>query len=577
MDNEIIGRRAVNAVEDICFADKNHRLEPRIPSFDKDISYDGGIEVYTNARRMKSSFLYKVPVQVKGKVVEKFSENTMNYRKINREDLEVYLRGNGVLFFVVEEHIENRNQNKVFFYPLLPAKIIKILSKNQKTYTLTFKHLPNNDWSLFEYCKFFKENSDKQSQVSNPQFFENYDINSALDRNLSLKMSVIGPLTKEAFFSTFNQIYINENGMDRPINFDIKSLIFREDMKFVHKSTVYLLKKKIIESENTTEVILNNVFHIVIKSKNTNEVDFTVETKASSLREKKITLFFLKELEKSGEINIFKEMILLLETVITNHQVIYDFFSINEEKRINLTIDDETVQKLLYVIKASKEFFKQIDIDGFYSFAFGDIQLLTYVDLEKKVVFPGFSDEVENRKGHFIWYDNEKNNGNPLLISIYYLLFKEMPSDFIVHEDLDSVKVVRSFVKESDFSDERFSEIMNHVVLNTISKYDLSKDIRYLEIANGLGNELKRKNPNSPEIIINSAQIEYRFNEGILTDDTKKSLISFKSAYFDNLFIQLAISILLREDTSAKFFYSQLEKNDQDYFSLYPIFNLTSF
>jgi len=63
VDKNIIEKRAVSAIDNLCDLDSQYRLNSRIPVGDKEISYDGNIEVFKDNTRTKLSFLFKVPVQ----------------------------------------------------------------------------------------------------------------------------------------------------------------------------------------------------------------------------------------------------------------------------------------------------------------------------------------------------------------------------------------------------------------------------------------------------------------------------------------------------------------------------------
>ncbi|WP_156323199.1 hypothetical protein [Exiguobacterium acetylicum] len=583
VDKNIIEKRAVSAIDNLCDLDSQYRLNSRIPVGDKEISYDGNIEVFKDNTRTKLSFLFKVPVQVKGTEVKNFSKDYASFRKLTRKDLKVYLRGNGVLFFLVEQDKYDRRNNKIFCYPLLPIKIIELLELKQETYTLKCTHISDDGESLFNYCIYFKENSDRQAQITNREYFSNFDFKSFIDKKTPIKISVVGQPSINAFFSPFKQLYFSDKGLERPIhNVEIQSISSAEKISFNHQGIVYSLDKKITESKNQTEVIIGNAFHIISKFNEPNKINLSINTNSSSLVDKKYTLLFLKTLiavkeiggkEKKG----YEEIIYYLERVVENHQKIYTFFSLNEDKKINLDSNDQTVTLLLFIIEANDEFFTQLSNSGFYSFPFGDIQLNVSIDIEEKTLYPAFSQKVEDLYGIYIENVSSISSDDPLTTSLYFSLFKELPLDSTIHEDLNSSRVIRSFKKNSDFNNEDIASMINLVVLNCIKKYDISKDVKYLEIAKGLTDELENKHPQEPIFIINSAQIEFRINNGKLTENTIVKLITLKSLHVDKVDVQVAISILLKEDNAARILFSLLKRDEKDSFSNYPIFYLAKF
>lgn len=581
MNNNRIEKRSVAAIERICILDKDGRLEPKIPTSDKDISFDGSIEVHKNDTLTKGSFLYKVPVQVKGTAVKKFSGNTAKFRKLEREDLENYLQENGVLFLYVEVDIHDLDKNKVYCYPLLPVKICEMLEKKQKTYTIECTNVKDNKSDLYEYCAFFKKNSDRQSQVKNPEYFKKFDFIQFVDQNLPLTMSIIGVADENMFFSPFGQVYFNDKGMDRPVsNFKFKNFIIEDVVEFIFNKETRFLNKKTIKSKSSSIINFNNVLYVTINNNTPEQLDLTINIKSSSLLEKKDVLLFLKKLDDNEGISgnfLFEQLIVFLNQVIFDHSIIYDFFSIDEKSTVNLSDDDDSVSRLLTVINESDSVFNQIKAPGFYSLPFGDMNLMICLDVDNKKIIPAFSREVEEKKGVFVSHDVNYDNSdyNPLITSIYFSLFQDFPDNDKVHKDLDTKRIIRSFKKNSNFENEDTAVIINHAILNAIRKYDLCLDKKYLEIAKALCNELRLVYPNNPYYTINCSQIEYRQANGFLTDETTQELVNLKYSHPEDLELHLAISILLKEIHSAKILYSKLDSSTQNNFSKFPIFTLS--
>lgn len=94
MDIEILATSAIKT--SISTADV---LTPFIPEKDKEPSWNGYICIYTNKNKSKEG-LKRVPVQVKGKINNNLTSESINYQ-IEVKDLKNYLEDGGVLFFVV--------------------------------------------------------------------------------------------------------------------------------------------------------------------------------------------------------------------------------------------------------------------------------------------------------------------------------------------------------------------------------------------------------------------------------------------------------------------------------------------
>ncbi|NLM76258.1 MAG: hypothetical protein GX187_09265, partial [Clostridiaceae bacterium] len=139
MDNDKIERIAARKIEEII--DESKILKAFINRGDKGPIWDGNIFVYNGPSNINKNFKGKIPIQIKGKVVKKFSGETRKY-SIRVSDLESYLRDGGVIFFVVE--IKNSSETKIYYASLIPLEIDDLLSnkkEGQKTISTELKAL----------------------------------------------------------------------------------------------------------------------------------------------------------------------------------------------------------------------------------------------------------------------------------------------------------------------------------------------------------------------------------------------------------------------------------------------------
>ena len=122
IDTEII---AVSAVKESIA--KTEVLKPFINDGDKEPSWDGHIYIHENSSKTKKG-LKRVPVQVKG-VTGKRIDCKKKFR-IDRVDLENYLREGGTFLFVV--CVSEDGEDKCIYYSsLLPIKIRRLLKGKQ--------------------------------------------------------------------------------------------------------------------------------------------------------------------------------------------------------------------------------------------------------------------------------------------------------------------------------------------------------------------------------------------------------------------------------------------------------------
>lgn len=148
MSNYMIGKNAVSAVEQAAL--NNGFLMPEIPVGDTYPSWDGEILVYNSEearnQRMKTDLLGRLPVQVKGHHVDKFSVSERS-ETLQVADLINYSNDAGVFYLVVEMlDVNDFFNTKIFYSELLKYDIEEIIKgkEHQQTIVHRVKELPLN-------------------------------------------------------------------------------------------------------------------------------------------------------------------------------------------------------------------------------------------------------------------------------------------------------------------------------------------------------------------------------------------------------------------------------------------------
>ena len=165
-----------------------YHLLDEISTNDKSPSYDGQILIYENRKQNKENLIGSVPVQVKGttKDYRSKSHNQIKYR-VTKEDLEVYYKQGGVLFFIVYIDLKT-SKKKLFYKEFLPVNIGISLrqmefaaskkKKNTKSqgHSFLFKQLEIR--GMEELCKRHMGNREKHSlqllEIARNKKFEEY-------------------------------------------------------------------------------------------------------------------------------------------------------------------------------------------------------------------------------------------------------------------------------------------------------------------------------------------------------------------------------------------------------------------
>ena len=149
MNTELL---AVNKVSDMI--SRCSRLAPRIDSNDKTPFTDGTIDIYRSPSGSNKDFLGRVPVQVKGRTVQKKNKQKRRWGlpyRIDRDHLDGHLRDSGVVYFVVDID-KDTGKRKTYYALLNPFKIQDMLATmppEQKSTSFVLKPLPRDPDEIY--------------------------------------------------------------------------------------------------------------------------------------------------------------------------------------------------------------------------------------------------------------------------------------------------------------------------------------------------------------------------------------------------------------------------------------------
>lgn len=149
-----------------CF-DALNRISPVVGSLDKEVAFDGYLEVYKGADRKKENRAGTIPTQVKGTCNGKVKDGTLKF-PVEIADLKIYYAEGGVLFFCVDVN-EDTKHGEVYYKSLLPYDLNEILgqaSEGQQKKTLSFTMLPDDARQIERICLDFLRDSTLQKTLS---------------------------------------------------------------------------------------------------------------------------------------------------------------------------------------------------------------------------------------------------------------------------------------------------------------------------------------------------------------------------------------------------------------------------
>jgi len=171
MDKEQL---AVSAV--VKSISKTDVLTPFIKTGEKEPSWDGFIYIHESKAKNKDN-IKRVPVQVKGKVCNDFSNTRIKY-PAEIADLNNYLNNGGCVFIVVYLS-DDGEREKIYYTSLLPIKLrdfLKNTTEKQKTKAIELCEFPiDNDRKVSIFLSFHTDMEKQASFIHAPLLsFEEY-------------------------------------------------------------------------------------------------------------------------------------------------------------------------------------------------------------------------------------------------------------------------------------------------------------------------------------------------------------------------------------------------------------------
>ncbi len=164
-NNTIVEMASVNKLKDSLL--RTRLVVPAIPDTDDKVpSWDGEIRLYSSQENFqKDTILERIPVQVKGTWVKRFSKTRATFQA-DTSDLRNYLNDGGVMFFLVQ--IKNFEEYKIYYTSLLPFDLRRLLDEagEQKTKSIKLDIFPHKHRDgIMRILADYKTNKNKQATL----------------------------------------------------------------------------------------------------------------------------------------------------------------------------------------------------------------------------------------------------------------------------------------------------------------------------------------------------------------------------------------------------------------------------
>lgn len=219
MDYEILATSAIQTS-----ISKTSRLSSYINSGDKEPSWDGNIYLHKDEKKTKQN-IYKIPVQVKGKGVSKWTEERITY-PVSIIDLKNYLYDGGTVFFVVYIDKKTGDAKRIYYSILLPKKIDELLKNTTgKSTSIVLYPFPDDETGKLNVFLFFKKHKEKQAiMLGQPNVDVQELARKGMIDGMSFTFSAIG-LTEESIPQIMVEqkefyLYANIKGTELSVPFE---------------------------------------------------------------------------------------------------------------------------------------------------------------------------------------------------------------------------------------------------------------------------------------------------------------------------------------------------------------------
>ncbi|QQZ61567.1 hypothetical protein JI735_02035 [Paenibacillus sonchi] len=566
-------------------------LLPEISEGDKRVSFDGEISVFEDSSGKIETFLGKVPVQVKGKQVEIFTEGIRTF-SLSLKHFRNYYRHSGVLLFVVE--IKEEGQVKIFYKHLLPkelSSIMKVYSEKKKQGSRRVELRSLQETNLKDVCRKFLSEQKLQpltlieSSKYQEESFERFGIHS-------LTYEPSNEATNNLFEHDFILYGIDKDVMI-PLNLGRISVLrntSQEELNVDGKTHKFITKN--IIKEHVTIREFDDALRVIYDNE-TYQVTFTLLNFVSVAVQIRVLAFlkdFFSESHMEENLDNFRDpkVIKWIEDVNHLHSLMLDVQKIYK----SLNIPEDVIIKQIDPHKSIYEQFEHLvelyhfnkmegfsslknDISRLINYRVGDkLFILYYQPLEHKKIVDAFNPAVSK-----IELLLSKNDIDEIYKHSFYIQLDKNSLSFGLNVDFQMLK--DSFDDFDPYINEVVSPYTNTFYLRCINAYDVSNRTELLDIAEHILKKYYKSTQYNPSSIdaaivkINELQILARRVSGLSEGDFEE-LISIKNRFSFNEWKSLHFScnVLLGNKIEARYAFQKLGNEKQNDLQNYPIYYL---
>ncbi|MEK4426907.1 hypothetical protein [Solibacillus sp. FSL K6-1523] len=583
MDTLIIEHLACMEVNRIILQEP-YRLVSEVQFNDKSPCFDGEIIVYNSSELKKQNIEDTVKVQIKGTTKNKKVKGNKTSHPIEKADLEIYKKtGKGVLYLLVV--IEKKTTKMQAFYKALtPLEIERLLNiiieKGQSSLSVDFKII--EDGQLEQICK---------TQISRVRKQPSSFIDVGKSKDFSTYRLEYDILSNE--FKNFNpletpvHIYGIENGKEFPIEAaipDALNISMNETFELLEEKID--IKFNIIDSREELHILIEDTLEFVFSKKNK-------KGKLNIIRMKSLDSYIksLKTLKYISLNNKFPFKIYHISSFFDDKK---QFINIDEEinkyeklmkvcKRIGISERYEFDERenfdflfdSIYNIFEEKNYARFTAKQGFEEHTILRIELSDYITLilikdTDDLFYSIFNRRTFKKIGAFIPKTKEMFNPNTDAHYKVSLFSGYQLKDLITLTNFDFEVYNESF--RSDSHDKSLTS-NNEISLGIVAAFDESEDVKFLDLAKYLLDELISATEDNEIYKLNLLQIKKRLSESI-TEEEEEFLYSIIDG--DNQPMRFVAYVILGLKIPAQKIFSCLNDEQKQGIVSFPIYTLYS-
>lgn len=568
---------------------RSNFLSDEIPVNDKTPSWDGEVWVYCSELQKKEDLYGKVPVQVKGKKVSKFSEKGRKH-PIKKVDLENYYNNGGILYVVVE--IIDTDHTRIYYQSLLPIDLKEILEElgDKKTITKQFSALPSIPKAFELICRNFIQHSRKQSPNLlldiNQKDFDAYTTKVFISSNKNFN---------EVFeFGSYVYGHINSMNLDVPLyKIDFSQIIESTDLAIGVNGKIYYVNVARVFKRDKVTIEFGKGFTIELpkKQQNSGDINIKFEEKGRILDRVKDCNFMLQVIKAKGfdlngsklHINPIDEESVFLETMPAHINFLEETIKTASQLDISFEMDfDQLTPNDLEKIKMLNEIILYENYEGinydvqtpFIQFLIGNLKivLIIFNHNDRRLIIDLFDYETIKRNYNI---SIETDSARGKVEHSPYIIFNIAELFTISNFKLSAIeKSLKD--KDIDYYNENNLNLTNNFLLKALNYYDSNKSDNnlLLEMIIRVYEYIEVFNPKNNLCFINKMQAVRRKRE--YTVKEKEEIILRKNQGNHSDEVLCGFYILLDSKIEFEILFGKLSGTTQDLFKTYPIYNLKS-